>query len=390
LLTALAGYNNVEPKFNELNISDDLKKNLNDTYKITLSEHLALARLLMRDKNTPDNTKDMLLTAARVNNLTAYVSDPKTPATLSAVVKDVENLNTLKKTNHVKTVAGGLLKIIGYGMIALSVVMGIGSATGMFMLAPAGIAGLAVSFGFSIAGGILSSLGDRWLVTSDSRNAMMKTHHQMSMFTKAQNINSITTPFLPKPDPTLGNPAPLGASDVPIAPPISTITPIIPAPLPTTRKPIVIPSRGGSGTQAGTAPKPVDSHLLEATKIKKMETVVTSAGWKINDEISVNNKKVREVSNTTGGKEQKFTIGEKDLKTSDADIKTFKLMLECVAATSSELPSIKTDTPELKAKWLQAFKEVYPKKTEKEIAAKITLDSAEPAPTPIPGAPRRP
>jgi hypothetical protein len=124
-----------------------------------------------------------------------------------------------------------------------------------------------------------------------------------------------------------------------------------------------------------------------------MKTALESNGWKLTDEKQVNSEKLREATFDSGGVHREFTIAQKEMRTQDADVETFKMMLKCFSESNTVLPTITTTTDDLKAKWAQAFQEVYPAKTaeiNKLILVKPTAPAVDQTQGPAPPPPASP
>jgi hypothetical protein len=124
-----------------------------------------------------------------------------------------------------------------------------------------------------------------------------------------------------------------------------------------------------------------------------MKTALESSGWKLSDEKQVNTEKLREATFDSGGVHREFTIAQKEMRTQDADVETFKMMLKCFQESNTVMPTITTTTDDLKAKWAQAFQEVYPAKVaeiNKLIIVKPPGPALDQTPAPTPDPPTSP
>ncbi len=373
LCTSLKVYENSTPALDQLKADDNgqleqLKNNFRAAYQQTLTEHIALAKLLLSQKSSPSKTKVMASTTSRINNLAAYVTDPGSPQKFAAVVADANKLDKLKKGHLAKRVAGGLAKLIGGGLMILSVVLGVGSAASLFVVGPAGLAGMALSMGLTVSGKALYTLGTKLLYDSKIKNAVFSTSTSIRLFApKTDKKSFLSTSSTMIPPTPIQTPAP------------ATVTPITPANTMEATEPLLAPpikmSTRERDAAKNTVPTPAVNFVAEHI-IKKIEPTLTSDGWKISPLKQVNNANIREVtSSPNAGTERKFTIGEKEVQTNDNDVETFKMMLKCVKTNDTDLPKINTSDA-LKDKWLQAFKEIYSNTPAAEIDKAITIKSA--------------
>jgi hypothetical protein len=104
---------------------------------------------------------------------------------------------------------------------------------------------------------------------------------------------------------------------------------------------------------------------LDKDKIDKIKPYLENNGWKLSEVMHVNNQTFREATFSGNGVERKFNITPQEMNTSDEDVETFKAMLGSYkTAHPNKMPIIKTDTPELKQMWVEAFSKVYPEKAQ--------------------------
>jgi hypothetical protein len=150
---------------------------------------------------------------------------------------------------------------------------------------------------------------------------------------------------VPQPTPTPG--APTGTA-VPLANTTSTITTTKSSLQTSTAAPIISSTR--------------DNGFLD--QAVGMKSALETAGWKLSDEKLVNTEKLREATYDKGGVHREFVITQKEMRTHDADVETFKMMLKCFQESHTVMPTITTTSQELKDKWVTAFKEVYPAKAQ--------------------------
>jgi hypothetical protein len=108
-----------------------------------------------------------------------------------------------------------------------------------------------------------------------------------------------------------------------------------------------------------------DPGFFEETKLAAIKTILEKNGCTMSETKVIDNEAIREVTTTH---DKTFTLSNKEMKTRDSDLETFKTMLQCFEATHSKLPHITTANQNLKEKWIAACKEVFPEK-------KIDFDS---------------
>ncbi len=138
-------------------------------------------------------------------------------------------------------------------------------------------------------------------------------------------------------------------------------------------------------------PSTRDHGFVDDDKITKMNQVLVAAGWnKLSEPTQVNNENVREAKSNINGVERQFTVSHQEIKTNDADVETFKVMLQCYQKTNNVMPAITTSSEALKEKWVEAFKAVYPTRA-LEADRIVTISRpglaaspTDPAPTPTP------
>jgi hypothetical protein len=176
------------------------------------------------------------------------------------------------------------------------------------------------------------------------------------------------------------NPPPLVSSTLtspsPIVPTTETAQPATNLSTLTNSSPVVPASRDGG--------------LLHKNEINIIKPILIAAGWTVSDLKTVNNEQRREVSKNNNGVEKSFIINPREMRTTDSSLETFKAMLQCFEATHNKLPTITTANQELKDKWINACKEVFPEKKidfDSMISVKKTPAPETPKPEPTPDEP---
>lgn len=161
---------------------DDFQYNFTKAYQQTLNEHVDLAKVLLMEKDIIAQIKEMNVATSRIRNLTRYVADPNNPATLTAVAEDARYVDNMASTRRNKRILGGLITLIGYGVLILSVTLGVAAATSLFIIGPVGIAGFAFSMGLTIAGNILRKLGTKMMHRPISKEKIIDMQDSFKLF----------------------------------------------------------------------------------------------------------------------------------------------------------------------------------------------------------------
>jgi hypothetical protein len=130
-----------------------------------------------------------------------------------------------------------------------------------------------------------------------------------------------------------------------------------------------------------------DNGFLDQSNIEAIKSILDKSGYFISNTKMVDKEAVREITNAD---HKSFTLSNREMKTKDTDIKTFKTMLQCFEATHNKLPIIITANQALKEKWMTACKEVFPERKidfDSMITIKKSPQVGTPAPEPTPDEP---
>jgi hypothetical protein len=122
-----------------------VQKRFLHAHQEVLSEHGSLVKEMLMKNSIVSDTKEMDSTTHRMNHLKAYVAKPDSVLRYNLVAKDAEEVEKTIRYARYKVIAGAMMKLLSWGLIALGLVIGVSSAVSTLVIGPAGFAGFALT-----------------------------------------------------------------------------------------------------------------------------------------------------------------------------------------------------------------------------------------------------
>lgn len=188
---ALQKYQLAKPELDDLESDNEehlqaLKENFVAAHQKTLEEHISLAKILLMEKDLHSQTKEMNITATRVNNLKRYITSPTNPSALAAVVQDTRYVENMQNVRRNRIVMGGLIRLIGYGVMVLSLSLGFAAAASLFFIGPVGLAGFGLSMGLNMSGHMMRQIGKSMMKRPVTQEKIISLGDSLKMFKNAK------------------------------------------------------------------------------------------------------------------------------------------------------------------------------------------------------------
>ena len=156
-----------------------------------LKEHTTMVKELLMKSSIISDTKEMDFTTQRMNHLKAYVAKPNSMLRYNMVAKDTEEVDKYIRHSRYKVIAGAMMKLLSWGLIALGLVIGVTSAVSTLVIGPVGIAGFALTLGLGVAASLLRKFGKK-LMNTEIKSDLVNVQQSLLLF-KQNNSEKLST-----------------------------------------------------------------------------------------------------------------------------------------------------------------------------------------------------
>jgi hypothetical protein len=170
-----------------------VQKRFLHAHQEVLSEHGSLVKEMLMKNSIVSDTKEMDSTTHRMNHLKAYVAKPDSVLRYNLVAKDAEEVEKTIRYARYKVIAGAMMKLLSWGLIALGLVIGVSSAVSTLVIGPAGFAGFALTLGLGIAASLLRKTGKKLMQTEINAD-LLRVQKSLQLFSKNENENKKSLP----------------------------------------------------------------------------------------------------------------------------------------------------------------------------------------------------
>jgi hypothetical protein len=179
LVTHIVSYAETLPVVSELATSElsllsEFSANLRRAHKKSIKNFHDIAKVLLLQGNIVKQEKEIKLNINRLENLSAFNADPASEEKYDAVMKDVNAMTNEQSRLYKRSIAGSILRIVGWTIIILATMIGLAPNTTILIMC--------ISLGLTIVGGFINGVGIKLQTPPPATTQNFDLYNSLSFF----------------------------------------------------------------------------------------------------------------------------------------------------------------------------------------------------------------